>query len=233
MVGALRQPDLAGRQRHRAAAGRAAAGERGVPGIARAAKHFVEGAAAGAEFRRVGLRHHDAALALDALDDRMGFGGHMIGEQRRAVGRAHARDVGEVLDRHRQTGKPTRLAFGLAGLADHDAAGMGTGAIEAERGQSVHCRLDLGDAPGRGLDKVERRDFALLQQHHRLDGRQFPEIVVHRPLMAGSAPLQWRSYIVFTQRCATGVARSQQRLIHRYDGAGRKAACRAASGSGG
>ena len=55
MVGALRQPDLAGRQRHRAAAGRAAAGERGVPGIARAAEHLVEGAAAGAELRRVGL----------------------------------------------------------------------------------------------------------------------------------------------------------------------------------
>ena len=70
MVRAVRQPDLAGRQRHRAAAGRAAAGERGVPGIARAAEHLVEGAAAGAELRRVGLGHHDAALALDALDQR-------------------------------------------------------------------------------------------------------------------------------------------------------------------
>ena len=71
MVGAVRQPDFAGRQRRGAAAGRAAAGQRGVPGVARAPEHLVEGRAAGAELRRVRLGDDDAALALDALDDRM------------------------------------------------------------------------------------------------------------------------------------------------------------------
>ena len=112
MVGALRQPDLAGRHRHRAAAGRAARGQRGVPGIARPAEDLVEGAAAGAEFGRVRLAHHDAALALDALDQRVRFRRHVIGEQRRAVGGADARDIGEVLDRYRQAGEPACLAGG-------------------------------------------------------------------------------------------------------------------------
>ncbi len=82
MVGAVRQPDLARRDRHRAAAGRAAARQRRVPGIARAAEHLVEGAATGAELGRVRLAHHDAALAFDALDQRVGFGGHVVGEDR-------------------------------------------------------------------------------------------------------------------------------------------------------
>ena len=82
MVGALRQPHLAGRDRHRAAAGRAAGGQRGVPGIARATEDLVEGAAARAEFRRVRLPHDDAALALDALHKRVRFRRYVIGEER-------------------------------------------------------------------------------------------------------------------------------------------------------
>jgi hypothetical protein len=61
---------------------------------------------------------------------------------------------------------------------------MSAGAVEAKRGQRVHRRLDLGDAPRRSFDELERRDLALLQESHRLDRGQFPEIVVHRALMS-------------------------------------------------
>src|SRR5882672_6603306 len=40
-------------------------------------------------------------------------------------------------------------------------------------------------------------------------------------LIAGSAPLQWRNLLLHRQRCATGVARSQQRLSCRLRCAGR------------
>ena len=48
-----------------------------------------------AEFWRVRLAHHDAALALDTLHKRVRFFRHVIGEAPRAVGGANARDIGE------------------------------------------------------------------------------------------------------------------------------------------
>ena len=72
MIGAVRQPDLAGRQGRRTTTGRATACEGRIPGIGRAPENLVEGGAARAELRRVRLGDDDAALALDALDDGMG-----------------------------------------------------------------------------------------------------------------------------------------------------------------
>ena len=106
MVTPLREPDLAGRHRHRAAAGRAARGQRGVPGIARPAEHLIEGAAAAPNSGVFDLPITMPLDALDALDQRVRLRRHVVGEERRAVGRAHARDIGEVLDRDRQAGKP-------------------------------------------------------------------------------------------------------------------------------
>ena len=37
---------------------------------------------------------------------------------------------------------------------------MIAGAVEAERRQRVHRRLDLGDAAGGSLDQLKRRDLA-------------------------------------------------------------------------
>ncbi len=111
---------------------------------------------------------------------------HVVGEQWRAIGGAHAGDIGEVLDRDRQAREPARFALGFAGLADHDASGMSAGAVETKRGQRVHRRLDLGDTFGRSFDEVERRDLALLQERHRLDRRQLPQIVVHGALMSNA-----------------------------------------------
>ena len=70
--------------------------------------------AAGAELRRVRLGDDDAALAFDALHHRMRPRRHVITEDRRAIGRAHAGDVGQILDGDRQAGEPTRLDFGTA-----------------------------------------------------------------------------------------------------------------------
>src|SRR5205814_4750711 len=183
VVGALCQPHLAGRDRHRAAAGRAAGGQRGVPRITRATEDLVEGAAARAEFRRVRLAHHDAALALDALHKRVRFRWYVIGEQRRAVGRAYARDIGEVLDRDRQAGEPARLAGGLAGRATlHEAAGVFARAIEAQSRQRVYGRLDLGDALGGGFNQLKGRDLAIPQPRYGLDRRHPPELIAHETL---------------------------------------------------
>jgi hypothetical protein len=51
---------------------------------------------------------------------------------------------------------------------------MIAGAIDAEGGQRVDRRLDLGDAPGGGFDQIERGDFAFLQSCHGLDSRHPP-----------------------------------------------------------
>ena len=71
MVGAVREPYLAGSERGGAAAGRAARGQRRIPRIAGAAEHFVERRAAGAEFRRVRLGDDNATSALDPFDHRV------------------------------------------------------------------------------------------------------------------------------------------------------------------
>ena len=55
VVAPVREPRFARRHAHRAAARRAAAGQRRVPRVARPPEHLVEGGAAGAELRRVGL----------------------------------------------------------------------------------------------------------------------------------------------------------------------------------
>src|SRR4051812_18785229 len=59
-------------------------------------------AAADVELRRVRLAHHDAALALNALYQRVLPCWHVIGEEPRAIGGADAGHIGQVLDRDRQ-----------------------------------------------------------------------------------------------------------------------------------
>ena len=193
MVGAVGEPDLAGRERGGAAAGRAARGQRGIPRIAGAAEHLVEGRAAGAEFRRVRLGDDNAASALDPLDHRVRTRRHMVAEDRRAVGRAHAGDIGEILDGDRQAGEPAGLSLRLATFAAHQPFGMGTRAIDAEGRQRIDRRLDLRDPPRRGVDEVERRDLAALQAKHRLGCRQPAQLIVRRrhwaPVLPGKKAL--------------------------------------------
>ena len=113
-----------------------------VPRIARRAEHLVERVGAGAEFRRVRLgvddRRHRASRCSTRMSERAGT---LILEDRRALGGAHARDIGEVLDRHRHAGEQAALA----GRLFHQRSACGAGAIEAQRRQ----RVDLADRPRR------------------------------------------------------------------------------------
>ena len=61
--------------------------------------------------------HIDALL--DAIDHWMRDGGHMVIEDRRAIGRAHARNVSEILNGDRQTAKPSALEPRLRSLSAH------------------------------------------------------------------------------------------------------------------
>ena len=177
VVGAVRQPHLPCRQCRGAAAGGAAGGERCVPGIARAPEHLVEGGATRAELRRVRLGDDDAALALDALNHGVRGLGYVIPEDRRAVGGAHARDIGEILDGDRQAREPSGLALGVTALAGHEAPRVLAGPVEAERWQGVDGGLDLGDASLGRVDQVERRDVPALELGHSLRRRQPDQLV--------------------------------------------------------
>ena len=91
-VGALAQPDFAGRERDGRAARRPAGVLARVPGVARVAEDLVEGVAAGAELGRVGLADDNAAAPLHHLDQRVVFLRHEILQRDTAEGRAHAGD---------------------------------------------------------------------------------------------------------------------------------------------
>ena len=114
-------------ERHRGAAARPAAGERGVPGIARRPEHGVERVAARAELRRVGLADDDRARLLEALDDDRVLLRHVIREDLRAPRGADALRRRQVLDRHghavkrRQRGA-SRLSAAVALRAPASAA---------------------------------------------------------------------------------------------------------------
>ena len=64
MVGAVTEPDLAGGERSCRAAGGPAGVQPPVPGVQRRSEHLVEGVAAGAHFRRVGLSDDNAAASF-------------------------------------------------------------------------------------------------------------------------------------------------------------------------
>ena len=75
-----------------------------VPRIAGDAEHRVERCAEpGAPFRRIGLAQQDRAGRLFSPPDQQRvFGRHVVGEDRRSVGRADPRGVDQILDRKRQ-----------------------------------------------------------------------------------------------------------------------------------
>src|ERR1019366_3453995 len=189
MVGALRQPHLPGRDRDRAAAGRAAAGQRQVPRIAGAAEPLFERGAAGAELRCVRLRHHDAAFAFDPLHQRMRARWHMVPEDRRAIRRAHPGHVVQVLDRHRQPVEPARLVRLRRVARRHQTPGVFPRAIETKCRQRVHLRFHFGDPRLGRVDQFQWGDFPFAQSGHRLGRGHADQVLGHRHLLSWASTL--------------------------------------------
>ena len=75
------------------------------------------------------------AIAFEVLDHEIGLLRHVVPEDRRALRRQHARDIGQVLDRHRQAGE--QAAF--AGRLLHQRPGV----VRARSKHSVGSALTL------------------------------------------------------------------------------------------
>ena len=155
MIGAVRQPPRRSPATPRRRRSSRPAGQGGVPRIARAAEHLVEGAA-GAELRRVRLAitmpplrsmRSTTGCDLSARDWRTGA------SRRRSARRR--RQSGSLIDTGRPASHPASSATSRPWPAMRRFAVAG--AVEAESWQGVHRRLDLGDARRRGLDQIERR----------------------------------------------------------------------------
>ena len=174
-VGACREPDLAGGQRRRRAAGGAPAGLLHVPRVARLAEDLVEGVGAGAELGRVGLADDNGAARLQGLDQQVRARRHMVGVDRRAPGGAHALHRHQVLDRDGHAAEPAARALGLR-VVGHDALGMGARAVDAERRDRVEMPVGRRDALRARLDQLQRRDLAPAEQVDNVGRGQSPEL---------------------------------------------------------
>ena len=99
----------------------------------------------------------------------------MLGEDRRALGGAHAGHVDQVLDGH---GKAVEVAGRrLVGRRVHEPPGMLSRPLEAQGGQRVDRPVNRADAGLGGVDELQRRDLAAFQQRHRLARGEFHKLV--------------------------------------------------------
>ena len=153
-VGALGQCDHAGGQGHSAAAGRSTGALGRVPRIAGGAEHLVEGVAAGGELRAVGLADDDRAGTPEPRDHGRVLGGHVVGEQRRPVGGAHAGHRCDVLDADRQPAQQARCLASRQRLVHRPS--LVVGAV-VHRDDRVQHRVELRDPFARGLQHLARR----------------------------------------------------------------------------
>ena len=97
---------------------------------------------------------------------------HVVAEDRRAVGRAHPRDLDQVLDQHRQTRQQAR-----SGGARHDPAGMRPGHAPAHRvgtaltaGSTAAIRASAASISSSGETSLAR------ELAHRLAGGRFGRV---------------------------------------------------------
>ena len=98
-------------ERGGAAAGRAAGDVPGLPGIADGPVEGVLARDAPGELVQVRLADDHGAGVDDPLHRARGARRHVVAEQRRAVGRAHARGVEQVLGRERNAGERAQAAL--------------------------------------------------------------------------------------------------------------------------
>ena len=133
-----------GGQRRGVAAARAARDAVRVPRVDDVAEVRVLARHAPGELVGVGLADDDRALGLERRDGRRGATRDVVGEDRRRVGRPHARGVDEVLDEQRHARQAAR----------HPGARPGQGRLGAERDH----RAEVGG----GLEPRQRRRDGLL-----------------------------------------------------------------------
>ena len=106
-------------------------------------------------------------------------GGHVVGVDRRAPGRAHALHRHQVLDRDGHTAEPAGRALG-GGVFRHDAPGVRPRAVDAERRDRVEVRVGRRDPLGARVHQLQRRDLAPPQQVHHLGSAEAPELAARR-----------------------------------------------------
>jgi hypothetical protein len=106
----------------------------------------------------------------------------VVGENRRAVGGAHAGDVSQVLDDHRKAGQQAALRYRLA----HERIGVPARALEAQGRQRIDGRIDRRDSPLQRVEKVVRADLLPPQQVDDRAGVSAIEVGVagHQPCLA-------------------------------------------------
>jgi hypothetical protein len=93
------------------------------------------------------------------LDQDIGMRRYPVTIDRRALRGQYALDIGEVLDRDRQSRKQAALGDRFL----HQGLGMGPRAFETERRQRVDLAVDLGNTLFQDVEQVERRDLAVSQ----------------------------------------------------------------------
>ena len=159
-----------------AAAG-AAGAVAGAPGIAGAAEQRRVGQAFGAEFRCGGLAEQNGAVPAQP---RHRFGilrWHILRQQERAEGRAHALRVDDVLD---AAGNAMQQAERLA--AHHRLLRLGgrlQGSLRRQGDEAVQHRLQPLGAGENGAGQLGRRNLLAPDQEAKLGCRQKAEIVLH------------------------------------------------------
>ena len=180
-------------QRHQAAderRGRAAARptRRAIelPRVARRPEHAVARLHVGAELRRVGLADRIGAGGAQAGDvDRIG-GGDVVDEERRAVGRPHARDVLEVLHRERHAAeRPEVLAAQQPLLGVARRVERAIGMQRDDRVEGAVVALDPVEA---ALQHLHRRHVAAADARHQLGQRHVRRKRPHRLISIRVSP---------------------------------------------
>ena len=120
------------------------------------------------------------------------FARDIILVDRRALRGQHARDIGEVLDRHRHA----RQQAALAGRLLHQLFGIGAGAVEAQRRQRVDLAVDLGDPLFQHVEQIERRDFARVEFVDDGARRSPYQSLVSHPRFSPSFRFLWDSLVL-------------------------------------
>jgi hypothetical protein len=156
------------RQRRRRAAGRSPRRSRGIERVGGRPVDPVGGVGARAEFRRVGLAQDDRPGLTQTGDLAVVGVGHMVLEQKRAVGRADALDVDQVLDADRQAEQ-----FGLFCGRRQPLflfPGHGQGTFFIKRHEGVDRAVHGADAFEAAFHKFHRRQLSRPDQGAQVDG---------------------------------------------------------------